>query len=106
MKLSIGVFAWSVARLCEKVSELEKNGDHVKGYEIVKLPGYQFQQHDRLVFLDYQPDVLEAWKAKGDIGKAEIVMPEEPRKFGDPAPEKPTVAGSTKQKPQKTDKSE
>lgn len=106
MKLSIGVFAWSVARLCEKVSELEKSGDYVKGYEIVKLEGYQFEKHDRLVFLDYQPDVLEAWKAKGDIDKAEIVMPEKPRKFGDQTPAMETVSGSTKQKPQKTEKSE
>lgn len=106
MKLSIGVFSWSIPRLCDKVTELEKNGDYVKGYEIVKLPGYQFEKHDRLVFLDYQPDVLEAWKAKGDIGKAEIVMPDEPRKFGDPTPAKANVAAPTKQKPQKTEKSE
>lgn len=106
MKLSIGVFSWNSRKLCDEVTEQEKSGDRIIGYEIAKLDGYPFEAHDKIIFLEYTPEVLDAWKAKGDIGKAEIVMPDEPRKFGDPAPEKDASPPSPKTKPQKTGKSE
>lgn len=86
MKMSIGVFSWNSRKLCDAVTEMEKSGDRIIGYEVAKLEGYPFEAHDKLVFLEYSPDILKAWKAKGDIGQAEIVIPEEPRKFGDPTP--------------------
>lgn len=88
-RLSIGVFSWNVAKLCEAVTALEKEGHHVTGYEIVKMVGYGSYRHDRLIFLEFAPDVLEAWRSKGDVGNPEIVMPDAPRKFGDPVPVEP-----------------
>lgn len=88
-RLSIGVFSWNVAKLCEAVTALEKEGHHVTGYEIVKMVGYGSYRHDRLIFLEFAPDVLEAWRSKGDIGNPEIVMPDAPRKFGGPLPVEP-----------------
>lgn len=104
MKRSVGVFSWNVAKLCAHVSELEKNGDRVVGYEVGKLDGYPFEQHDRLVFLEYSPDLLSAWKAKGDTGEAEIVIPEEPRKFGGPIPVDPPSADETASNPARKSK--
>lgn len=88
-RLSIGVFSWNVAKLNEAVTALEKEGHHVTGYEIVKMVGYGSYKHDKLVFLEFAPDVLEAWRSKGDVGNPEIIMPEAPRRFGDPVPVTP-----------------
>lgn len=87
-KQSIGVFSWNVAKLVEAVSAMEAEGHFVRGYEITKFSGYSYAEHDKLVFLEYAPDVLESWKAKAaEIGMkvaAEIDMPETPRGYGDP----------------------
>lgn len=88
---SIGVFSWNRDTLLKAVAGFEATGAHVTGYEIPKMAGYEFVKHDKLVFCEYAPDVLDAWKSKAEaVGMklpAEIDMPKTPRGFGEPMKE-------------------
>lgn len=80
---NIGVFAWNWRIFGEKVTALEAEGHRAIGHAIAKIDGYEYENFDRVIFLDYAPEALECWKAKAAAARdeftSEIEMAEKPR---------------------------
>jgi hypothetical protein len=90
MSKEYAVFGWNISTLNEKVTALEAQGNFVRGYEIPKFSGYDYRAADVVMFLEFSPDILKAWQEKAKAAKqeftGEVVMPDEPRGYGGPAP--------------------
>lgn len=87
MVKTYAVFGWSIPKLNEAVTRLEKEGHIVRGHELGRFAGYDFFESDYVMFIEHTPEYVETWKAKqkkGDFA-AEIILPDPPAGYGEKA---------------------
>lgn len=109
MQKSVGVFSWTNAALMKAVADAEAAGAHVIGYDLSKFEGYDYAEHDEVIFLQHTPEFLEGWEAKAKrAGKKmapKVVMPKAPAAYGEKAKPAAEPAPAPVAEPSATDQS-